>query len=592
MSLNHAKDERRRSSVWRIRSLQYQIKNRIDHLSALTNSENMIAMDENLLPSLEFKNTCSYCNRMLPSSDFNNPNESMNSVSSHHISYGELNPEYLKTTSSDYSAPVSNNPLSTISDGTFVSSLKEVAENDSSLSSEHVKFDIPSDSQSNSESTFSESQNRVRANTPSKLNYSRKVSKSPARVPTISVSQNYPATRERSQNSGSSNNYSKSSFTSRRENLLARRQSTANKICRQCLTSGSICVEAQWPYDQRLDEFLNSNANRKKHPLTTTFFNLLGKHKEIVIEEDERELLVQFMHRIEKSYQDVPYHSKLHAVDVLTGAEVLMNQAEEGNNTCFTPFERFTLLIAAACHDVGHPSVNSHYVFSSSDSVDGKTHLQELKDFGETGLLEKAHSTISLNYMREIGLTKYTNDDEFVDLFNFLILATDMSQHNLKVEKLNEILEKAKSDTGSSGAGSGSSNANANANYFQDKSTRREILAIILHLADLSNPAKNFEDSEEWAGKVCNEFFQQGDIENFKTGKITNKIFDRKATSIEDSQIGFINWVVLPLVNSWCELLKKCRHSQSIKDMLLKNRDIYVERQAEKMRIRRSEGAE
>ena len=51
--------------------------------------------------------------------------------------------------------------------------------------------------------------------------------------------------------------------------------------------------------------------------------------------------------------------------------------------------------------------------------------------------------------------------------------------------------------------------------------------------------------------KVCKEFFQQGDMENFKFGNISNKLLNREITSIEDSQIGFIDFVVLPFVLSF-----------------------------------------
>lgn len=368
----------------------------------------------------------------------------------------------------------------------------------------------------------------------------------------------------------------------RRNNFYSERRGSQNQLCRNCLTSGSICVNLTWPYDQELHNFINSNSYRQKHPLTTTFFNFIGKHadnfSEFIQNDEDAEKLVQFINKIEKAYQDVPYHSKMHAVDVLTGSEVLMNQIEDAGICKFTNFERFTMLLAAACHDVGHPSVNSHYVFhdeSLEHLNNDKSHvlIKELKNYGETGLLEQAHSQIAIHYMQDIDFDLFQNP-EFLKLFKFLILATDMSQHNKKVDKLTEIITQVKQLR--------EENVSV-LEYFQNETAesieqRHEILAITLHLADLSNPAKNFEDSVDWAGKVCTEFFQQGDIENFKTGKISNKIFNRKETSLEDSQIGFINWVVMPLVNQWCDLLQEMSTSKNLKNLLLQNKEKYVER--------------
>ena len=381
---------------------------------------------------------------------------------------------------------------------------------------------------------------------------------------------------------------------SRRVSMISNSNSSSKKsknnlLCRKCLRSGSICITTNWPYDQLLQNFVNSTPQRRQNPLTTTFFSFFGQHyddfQELFPDYDDEsaDKLCRFMAKIEMSYQDVPYHSKIHACDVLAASNVLLNQLELSGLVEFTSLEKFTLLLAAACHDVGHPSVNSHYVFVNNKSI------SEIKNYGETGLLEKFHSQIALDFMDlpEIDLDIRKNE-VFVDLFEYMILGTDMSKHNSKIDQLDSILKTIKS----------TKNYNDRKKYFSEsKENRKIILAIILHIADLSNPAKNFDDAMTWGKKVCDEFFQQGDVENLENGKISNKIFDRKNVSLEDSQIGFITWVVKPLVDKWCELFeislvgedfdgveeKKIvvGESQNIKEMLDQNKKIYEQRKDE-----------
>ena len=347
--------------------------------------------------------------------------------------------------------------------------------------------------------------------------------------------------------------------------------------------------------------------------------------------------LILFLNKIERCYQNVSYHDKFHAVDVMIGAEVLMNQIEdEAKLIVFTPLERFTLLLAAACHDVGHPSVNSNYVYEDfSESVSLKPKISrnraasikrtrlkteesvltscpegtavtepEIKanntEGSSCGLLEQIHSEIAINYLKKLEINILTENEDFMELFRQVILDTDMNQHGKKVKSLTNLV-KAVTDFRSQNYDSLitsndsqyekqsaqikiKENPFSSATNNETKNNRKQLLSIILHLADLSNPAKNFEDSTIWAKKVCTEFFQQGDMENFKFGNISNKLLNREITSIEDSQIGFIDFVVLPFVELWCELVDPEYQGQAgrMRSNLLRNKQMYQNKKEER----------
>lgn len=71
------------------------------------------------------------------------------------------------------------------------------------------------------------------------------------------------------------------------------------------------------------------------------------------------------------------------------------------------------------------------------------------------------------------------------------------------------------------------------------------ILGMIVHGADISNPAKPSDVNEKWVRLVFLEFFGQGDVEKSK-GLQVSLLCERETTNINKSQIGFINFVVMP----------------------------------------------
>ena len=165
--------------------------------------------------------------------------------------------------------------------------------------------------------------------------------------------------------------------------------------------------------------------------------------------------LQKFLRKIENSYQNVPYHNHHHAVDVLTAVDVLMNQVEESGLAEFTLFERVTLLLAAACHDVGHPGVTAEHImrnqfhaksnglnitsmFKNENNDENQNNASTLSK----GMLERYHSTVALCIMREYGIDLAFYDD-FTNLFHDCIMATDMSNHASIVKTLSEMGENS-----------------------------------------------------------------------------------------------------------------------------------------------------
>ena len=83
---------------------------------------------------------------------------------------------------------------------------------------------------------------------------------------------------------------------------------------------------------------------------------------------------------------------------------------------------------------------------------------------------------------------------------------------------------------------------------LSDEKNRLFFLEVLLHTSDISNPFKPFFICEKWADLVVEEFFQQGDKEAALNLDIS-PMMDRKNTNMFNMQLGFIEFVVSPLVD-------------------------------------------
>jgi hypothetical protein len=82
-------------------------------------------------------------------------------------------------------------------------------------------------------------------------------------------------------------------------------------------------------------------------------------------------------------------------------------------------------------------------------------------------------------------------------------------------------------------------------NLTKTYENQQMVLGMLIHTADISNPAKTPEVYKKWVDLVFQEFFNQGDVEKAK-GLPVSLLCDRETTNLGKSQIGFINFIVSP----------------------------------------------
>ena len=84
---------------------------------------------------------------------------------------------------------------------------------------------------------------------------------------------------------------------------------------------------------------------------------------------------------------------------------------------------------------------------------------------------------------------------------------------------------------------------------IENQDDRLTAMCLLLKVADISNVSRPFEIADKWCDILNGEFFRQGDLEKEKGIGLTSPLNDREHPDKPKSQIGFYNFVCLPLYN-------------------------------------------
>jgi cAMP-specific phosphodiesterase 4 len=157
------------------------------------------------------------------------------------------------------------------------------------------------------------------------------------------------------------------------------------------------------------------------------------------------------------------------------------------------------------------------------------------------------------------------------------VLATDMTLHTKEHNFL-----KMKIENYEISKGQNLEKVFDNLDSFALFNMQQEFLNTLLHMADISNPTKGLKIYQVWVDKVMEEFWAQGDIEKDKKLPISF-LCDRTTTKIPNSQIGFIDGIVMPLTKNVVEILPELSF---MVDNLNENRAYYKKLKDESEQIK------
>jgi len=210
-------------------------------------------------------------------------------------------------------------------------------------------------------------------------------------------------------------------------------------------------------------------------------------------------------------------------------------------------------------HDVDHPGVTNQFLVNTASEL--------AIMYNDESVLEQHHLAVAFKLLQDsdcdlLAPLSKKQRQTFRKIVIDMVLSTDMSKHMSLLADLKTMVETKKV------AGSGV--------LLLDKyNDRIQVLQNMLHLADLSNPTKSIELYRQWTQRIMEEYWQQGDKER-QLGLEVSPMCDRHSATVEKSQVGFIDYIVHPLWETWADLVFP--DAQSILDQLEENREWYSSR--------------
>ncbi|XP_008330383.1 cAMP-specific 3',5'-cyclic phosphodiesterase 4D isoform X2 [Cynoglossus semilaevis] len=290
-------------------------------------------------------------------------------------------------------------------------------------------------------------------------------------------------------------------------------------------------------------------------PLTVVMYSVFQERDLLKTFKIPADTFITFMMTLEDHYHaDVAYHNNIHAADVVQSTHVLLSTP--ALEAVFTDLEIMATLFASAIHDVDHPGVTNQFLIDTSSEL--------AVMYNDTSVLENHHLAVGFKLLQEDNCDIFQNlskklRDSLRKMVIDMVLATDMSKHMNFLAGMKTMVETKKVTS-------------LGVLLLDNYSDRIQVLQNMVHCADLSNPTKPLELYRQWTDRITVEFFTQGDRERDK-GMEISAMCDKHNASIEKNQVGFIDFIVHPLWETWADLVHP--DAQDILDTLEDNREWY-----------------
>ncbi|XP_034737094.1 cAMP-specific 3',5'-cyclic phosphodiesterase 4D-like isoform X2 [Etheostoma cragini] len=290
-------------------------------------------------------------------------------------------------------------------------------------------------------------------------------------------------------------------------------------------------------------------------PLTVIMYSIFQERDLLKTFKIPNDTFITLMMTLEDHYHaDVAYHNNIHAADVVQSTHVLLSTP--ALEAVFTDLEIMAVLFASAIHDVDHPGVTNQFLINTSSEL--------ALMYNDASVLENHHLAVGFKLLQENNCDIFQNlskkqKDSLRKMVIDMVLATDMSKHMNFLADMKTMVETKKVTS-------------LGVLLLDNYSDRIQVLQNMVHCADLSNPTKPLEIYRQWTDRIMVEFFTQGDRERDK-GMEISPMCDKHNASIEKNQVGFIDYIVHPLWETWADLVHP--DAQDILDTLEDNREWY-----------------
>ncbi|KAI8391416.1 uncharacterized protein BYT42DRAFT_556802 [Radiomyces spectabilis] len=361
-------------------------------------------------------------------------------------------------------------------------------------------------------------------------------------------------------------------------------------------------ADPEQPFDWSLHDDLLSKSRPEVYGSIIGLLKRTGFCSSLGITTSE---FLDFLIDVDHGYEDNPYHSFYHAADV---AMVLYHMLKDYDVSDYlSSIDMAALMIAALCHDIGHPGMNNNYQVNMNTELSQRYHnLSVLESYSCSIAMDLLTKHQLLYNVEEIGKEHGipTSEEKIRKFIVKAILATDMICHYQLQANLNGLLEFISAEDSHkvlptvtdlfSTRGQDSPLIYFEEHYFSESSTccsrsrpksaceflpaeetvesaafvspkypltegqRQALCEILLHAADISNAVRPWDICLKWSNLVCIEFFRQGEAEK-QAGLPVSPNMDRHQVNQATIGAQFSDFIVRPYFELFVSLFPKAK---------------------------------
>jgi len=281
------------------------------------------------------------------------------------------------------------------------------------------------------------------------------------------------------------------------------------------------------------------------------------KRAAMKVSEISVEVITGFVDAAAAGYSKSPqYHNWAHAVDVTHTMFKMQLEISDGYHSLFSELEDLSLLVSAACHDIGHPGLTNDFLVLTA-------HELALR-YNDTSPLENMHCARLFEIMKNPAVAVFgtLSKEQYKEVRTICIeaiLSTDKACLVSTVKTLQMFCEMNSGHLTCAwdlacGEEPGLWPPAELEEALREPGARKMLRNVMLQFSNISSPTKPWDICREWAFAKFEEFFTQGD-QLQKMALPVPPLHDRRKTNRPLSQIGYIEFFVSPLVFATVKVL-------------------------------------
>ncbi|CAD7975460.1 unnamed protein product, partial [Amoebophrya sp. A120] len=252
-----------------------------------------------------------------------------------------------------------------------------------------------------------------------------------------------------------------------------------------------------------------------------------------------QQLVTQYCKLVRDIYlppEQVPYHNYFHALQVAQVTFLLLREAKLLREE-LQKLDIVAVILAALGHDAGHRGFTNQFEVATRSDLACR--------YNDQSVLEMHHAAVSWNALMSTGICSSAARGPVFDTFRarFVksILQTDMQFHGEHIREAHALCKYFRER----GFASDESDSED-----EDGMESMLVCEIFLHMGDIGIMGSKLAQSLRWTDLVLDEFQMQAEAEQ-RLGIPVTMFPEGLETPVKraKTQVGFLNFVILPLYN-------------------------------------------